>query len=98
MTHQRQVITALRACLNAGWILTLSHGLEVQFATVAPKPGHGAGPDLEHIDASWLEATDDHCVGRASDDCRVQFWLVLRGEGKNNMVNKQRSEILRIII
>lgn len=64
----------------ADWILTLSHGLEVQFAAVASKPGHGAGPDLEHIDASRLEATDDHCVGRAFDDRRVQIRLVLREE------------------
>lgn len=80
MSQAWEVITALRAQLNTGWILTLSHGLEVQFATVASKTGHGAGPDLEHIDASWLEATDDHCVGRASDNGGVQFWMVLREE------------------
>lgn len=71
MGHTWQVITALRARLNTGGILTFSHGLEVQFATVASKPSHGAGPDLENIDASWLEATDDHCVGWASDDSGV---------------------------
>lgn len=70
----------MRALVNAGWILTLSHGLEVQFATVASKPGHGARPDLEDVDASWLEATDDHCVGLAPDRGGVIFWLVLREE------------------
>lgn len=77
MGHAWEVITALRALVNVGWILTLSHGLEVQFATVASKPSHGAGPDLEHVDASWLESTDDHCVGLAPDGAGVIFWLVL---------------------
>lgn len=81
LDHAWGVITALRASVNIGWILTLSHGLEVQFATVASKPSHGAGSDLEHVDASWLEATDDHCVGLAPDGGRVIFWLVL-GEEK----------------
>lgn len=49
-------------------ILTLSHSLEIQFTTVASKTCHSASPDLEHVDGSLLEATDDHCVGRASDD------------------------------
>lgn len=82
--HAWEVITALRALVNIGWILTLSHGLEVQFATVASKPSYGAGPDLEHVDASWLEATDDHCVGLAPDGARVIFWLVL-GEEKQHV-------------
>lgn len=76
--HAWKVITALRALVNIGWILTLSHGLEVQFATVTSKPSYGAGPDLEHVDASWLEAADDCSVGLASDSGRVIFWLVLQ--------------------
>lgn len=84
MGHAWKVITALRALVNIGSILTLSHGLEVHFATVASKPSYGAGSDLEHVDASWLEATDDHCVGLASDGGRVIFWLVL-GEEKQNV-------------
>lgn len=81
--HAWEVITALRALVNIGWILTLSHGLEVQFATVASKPSHSAGPDLEHVDASWLEATDDHRVGLAPDGGGVVLWLVL-AEGKQH--------------
>lgn len=76
-----RLITALCASVHSAWILTLSHGLEVQFATVASKPSYGSGPDLEHVDASWLEAADDHCVGLAPDGGGVIFWLVL-GEGK----------------
>lgn len=71
--------------MKIGLILTLSHGLEVQFATVASKPSHGAGSDLEHVDASWLEATDDHCVGLAPDSGRVIFWLVLGEEEKQHV-------------
>lgn len=70
----------MRALVNIGWILTLRHGLEVQFATVASKPSDSAGPDLEHIDASWFEATDDCCVGLASDGGGIIFWLVLGAE------------------
>ena len=84
MGHAWEVITTLRALLNIGWILTLSHGLEVQFATVASEAGDGAGPDLEHVDASWLEATDDHRVGLAPDGGGVIFWLVL-GEEKQHV-------------
>lgn len=84
MGHAWEVITALRALVNIGWILTLSHGLKVQFATVASKPSYGAGPDLEHVDASWLEATDDHCVGLAPDGGSIMFWLVL-GEEKQHV-------------
>lgn len=63
--------------MSIGWILTLRHGLEVQFATVASKPSYSAGPDLENIDAPRLEATDDCSVGLASDGGRVIFWLIL---------------------
>lgn len=77
MGHAWEVITTLRALVNIGWILTLSHGLEVQFATVASKPGDGTGPDLEHVDASWLEAMDDRRVGLAPDGGGVILWLVL---------------------
>lgn len=83
MGHACKVITALRALVNIGWILTLSHGLEVHFATIASKPSYGAGSNLEHVDAPWLEATDDHCVGLASDGGRVIFWLVLKEEKQN---------------
>lgn len=75
-----KVIRSVRAAGDTGWILTLRHGLEVQLATVASEPGYGAGPDLEHVDASWLEPTDDCRVGLAPDDGGVVFWLVLRAE------------------
>lgn len=76
-----EATTALRAFRNISWILTLSHGLEVQFATVASKAGHGARPDLEHVDASWLQAADHHGVGLAPDGGSINLWLVL-GEEK----------------
>lgn len=75
-----KVIRTVRAAGDTGWILTLRHGLEVQFATVASEPRYGAGPDLEHVDASWLEPADDCCVGLASDDGGVILWLVLGAE------------------
>lgn len=81
MGHARDVITALRALGNISWLLTLSHGLEVQFATVASEAGYGASPDLEHVDAPWLQATDDHCVSLAPDGGSIMFRLVL-GEQK----------------
>lgn len=73
-------ITGLRASSSVGWILTLSHGLEVEFAAVASKPSDGASPDLEHVDAAGLEVADDHRVGRAPDGGGVDFWLVLEME------------------
>lgn len=75
-----KVITALRALVNIGWILTLSHGLEVQFATVASKTSYGSGPDLEHVYTSWLETTDDHCVSLAPDGGGIIFRLILGKE------------------
>ncbi len=84
MGHAWEAITALRALVNIGRLLTLSHGLKVQFATVTSEPSHGARPDLEHVDAPWLEATDDHCVGLAPDGGGVVFWLVL-GEEKQQV-------------
>lgn len=67
------MIRSVRAPLSAGHFLTLRHGLEVQLATVASKPGHGPGSDLEHVDASGLEAPDDDGVGLASDGAGVVF-------------------------
>lgn len=83
--HTWEVITALRALGNISWILTLSHGLEVQFATVTSKASYGSGPDLEHVDASWFEATYDHCVGLAPDGGSVIFWLILGGKKKKHV-------------
>lgn len=60
--------------------LTLSHSLEVQLSTVASKTRHSASPDLEHVDGALLEATDDHCVGWAPDDSRIQFRVVLEDD------------------
>lgn len=65
---------------SAGAILTLGHGLEVQFPAVASEPRHGASPDLEDVDGSLLEAADDHCVGWASDDRGVQVRVVLEDD------------------
>lgn len=63
--------------VNAGRVLTLGHGLEVEFATVASEAGHGASPHLEHVDAPRLEPADDHRVGLAPDGRAVIFRLVL---------------------